>query len=102
MNLLEKFLTNIQLGWLRVIERLAIIRGDDVSRQEASCKYWALNNLMRKIEGQLESASGPGSTLDVTDKTRNFLQDYIQLFSIKTIVGIGCGGNPPFFHRCQK
>lgn len=91
MNHLDKLTITTKLAWYKTLEKLAALSGNDISRQEASCRYWALNNLARQKDGHLESASGPGSTLIDTDQMRTFLEDCILKYSISTITDIGCG-----------
>ncbi len=91
MNLTDKVRINATLVYFKLLEKLFIILKNETAKQEASCNYWALINLIRKKDGHLESASGPGSTLETTMDTRAFIEESIQQFKITSIVDIGCG-----------
>jgi len=60
MDNYEKISVNAKLLWLKTREKLAEFRGDDIAKQKISCEFWALHNWARKLDGNLESVSGPG------------------------------------------
>ncbi len=48
-------------------------------------------NLKRKSDGELESASGAGSTVAATKPIRVFLEKIIQRYGVQSILDLGCG-----------
>ena len=52
---------------------------------------WGLYNKRRKENGELESESGPGSSLEFTKLTRVYLQDIVERYSIRSIIDVACG-----------
>ena len=63
----------------------------DARRQAELAVNWSLFNQQRKENGDLESASGPGSSTSFTHVTRDYLQDVIERYSVRSIVDVACG-----------
>lgn len=63
----------------------------DARRQAELAVNWSLFNQQRKENGDLESASGPGSSSSFTHVTRDYLQDVIERYSVRSIVDVACG-----------
>eukprot|EP00288_Rhodomonas_lens_P013747 CAMPEP_0177705214 /NCGR_PEP_ID=MMETSP0484_2-20121128/8590_1 /TAXON_ID=354590 /ORGANISM="Rhodomonas lens, Strain RHODO" /LENGTH=580 /DNA_ID=CAMNT_0019216629 /DNA_START=419 /DNA_END=2161 /DNA_ORIENTATION=+ len=68
-------------------------RGEEseFEKQQRVSNAWASRNLERCARGELESASGPGSSVDSTRAVRDFLHDIILRYQVKTIADVGCG-----------
>ena len=64
---------------------------EDAGRQAEMAVSWGLFNQQRKESGELESASGPGSSRSFTHVTRDYLQDVIERYSVRSIVDVACG-----------
>jgi hypothetical protein len=64
---------------------------EDAGRQAEMAVSWGLFNQQRKESGELESASGPGSSGSFTHVTRDYLQDVIERYSVRSIVDVACG-----------
>jgi hypothetical protein len=63
----------------------------DTRRQAEMAVKWGLYNKRRKENGELESESGPGSSLEFTKLTRVYLQDIVERYSIRSIIDVACG-----------
>ncbi len=64
---------------------------DDARRQAQMAVGWGLFNHRRKENGELESESGPGSSMSFTQVTRDYLYDVIERYSVRSIVDVACG-----------
>ena len=60
-------------------------------RQAQMAINWGIYNSRRKDYGDLESESGPGSSMSFTQVTRDYLQDIIERYSVRSIVDVACG-----------
>ena len=68
--------------------------GDVVSnakRQAELAVAWGLFNHRRKVRGELDSESGPGSSIEFTQTTRDFLRDVIERHQVRTVLDVACG-----------
>ena len=63
----------------------------EAKRQAQMAVTWGLYNSRRKEGGEIESESGPGSSELFTRVTREYLQDIIQRYSVRSIVDVACG-----------
>jgi 2-polyprenyl-3-methyl-5-hydroxy-6-metoxy-1,4-benzoquinol methylase len=56
-----------------------------------AAKKWASNNFKAFKNGNLESSSGPGSSLKVAKETIDLINFTIKKYNIKNIIDLGCG-----------
>jgi hypothetical protein len=63
----------------------------DAKRQAQMAVNWGLYNRRCKASGELESESGPGSSTSFTHTTREYLQDIIERYAVRSIVDVACG-----------
>ena len=78
----------------------AVVEEDPQSKEDVQAtlaRSWGEYNRRRKGDGELESESGPGSSLGFTVETRAFLESIIARHGVRTIVDVGCGD----FHWMQ-
>jgi hypothetical protein len=68
-----------------------VMRTQDAKRQAQMALHWGLYNRRRKASGELESESGPGSSTSFTHTTREYLQDIIERYAVRSIVDVACG-----------
>ena len=63
----------------------------NAKRQAELAVAWGLFNHQRKVRGELDSESGPGSSIEFTQTTRDFLRDVIERYQVRTILDVACG-----------
>eukprot|EP00961_Rhodomonas_salina_P269676 3643350-Rhodomonas_salina.3 len=62
----------------------------EFQKQQRVSNAWASRNMERCARGELESASGPGSSVDSTRAVRDFLHDIILRYQVCQLARIFC------------